>query len=59
MAAVVYLTTFSSHVSLGDAPEAVAGVRSLGILHAPGYPTYVLAARAFGDVFGSAPGPPG
>jgi hypothetical protein len=51
VAALVYLSTFSSHVALGDAPESVAGVRSLGILHAPGYPSYVLAARAFGDVF--------
>ena len=47
----IYLSTFSTHVALGDAPESVAGVRSLGILHAPGYPTYVLFARAFGSVF--------
>jgi hypothetical protein len=51
VAALVYLTTFSGHVALGDAPESVTGVRSLGILHAPGYPSYVLAARLFGDVF--------
>jgi hypothetical protein len=35
---------------MGDAPESVAGVRSLGILHSPGYPTYVLSARAFGTL---------
>jgi hypothetical protein len=46
-AALLFLTTFSGDVSLGDAPESVAGVKSLGVLHAPGYPAYVLAARAF------------
>jgi hypothetical protein len=49
-AAAVFLATFSSHVALGDAPETVAGVRALGILHAPGYVTYVVAARLFGEV---------
>jgi len=48
--AALFLSTFSSQVALGDAPETVAGVRTLGILHAPGYPAYVLAARAFGSV---------
>jgi Protein of unknown function (DUF2723) len=46
----LFLSTFSSQVALGDAPESVAGVRTLGVLHAPGYPSYVLAARAFGFV---------
>jgi hypothetical protein len=41
---------FSSHVAQGDAPESVAGVRSLGILHAPGYPAYVLFGHAFGSI---------
>jgi len=50
VAAVVFFSTFSSHVALGDAPESVAGVRSLGILHAPGYATYVVAARVFGEI---------
>ncbi|HEX4489879.1 MAG TPA: DUF2723 domain-containing protein [Acidimicrobiia bacterium] len=55
IAAVLFASTFSSHVALGDAPESVAGVRTLGVLHAPGYPTYVLLAKAFGTVlpFGS------
>ncbi len=44
-----YATTFSGRVALGDAPESVSGVASLGILHAPGYPLYVLAARAFSE----------
>jgi hypothetical protein len=45
--AVLFATALTSHPGLGDSPEAVAGVRSLGILHAPGYPAYVLTARAF------------
>jgi hypothetical protein len=50
IAACVFATTFSGHVALGDAPETVAGVKTLGVLHSPGYPAYVLAAHAFGDV---------
>src|SRR6476659_9815265 len=50
LAAALFATTFSSHVATGDAPESVAGVRSLGILHAPGYPSYVLAGRLFGTL---------
>jgi hypothetical protein len=50
-AAALFLDTVSSHVALGDAPESVIGVRTLGILHAPGYPAYVLAAKAFGSIF--------
>ena len=51
VAACVFASAFSSHVALGDAPESVAGVKTLGILHAPGYPSYVVAAHVFGDVF--------
>lgn len=47
VAAVAFAATMSSRVSLGDAPESVAGIASVGILHAPGYPAYVLAARLF------------
>jgi len=50
VATIVFLSTFSSHVALGDAPESVAGVRALGIVHAPGYATYVVAARVFGEI---------
>jgi hypothetical protein len=46
----LFMSTFSSQVALGDGPESVAGVRTLGVLHAPGYPTYVLAAHAFGEL---------
>ncbi|MDP8975937.1 MAG: DUF2723 domain-containing protein [Actinomycetota bacterium] len=46
-AAGLYASTFSTHVAGGDAPESVAGISSLGILHAPGYPAYVLAGRLF------------
>lgn len=48
---LLFVSTFSSRAGLGDTPESVAGVRSLGILHAPGYVTYVVAARLFGEVF--------
>ncbi len=45
--ACLYATSFSSHVALGDAPESVAGVSSLGVAHAPGYTVYLAAARLF------------
>src|SRR5262245_53154457 len=47
LAAIVFATTFSSSVALGDAPEGVSGIHSLGVLHAPGYPSYVLLGRIF------------
>jgi hypothetical protein len=50
IACVLFVVTFSPHVAQGDAPESVAGVRSLGILHAPGYPAYVLLGHAFGSI---------
>ena len=43
----LFATVITSHPGLGDAPETVAGVSSLGILHSPGYPAYVLAAHIF------------
>ena len=43
----LFASTLRSSVALGDSPESVAGVAALGVLHAPGYPTYVLAARLF------------
>lgn len=42
-----FASTITTHVGLGDAPESVAGVFSLGILHDPGYFAYVVAARLF------------
>ncbi len=45
--APLFATVLTSHPYLGDATETVAGVSSLGILHDPGYPTYVLAAHLF------------
>jgi hypothetical protein len=47
LSAILFATTLESHPGLGDAPESVAGVSSLGVLHAPGYPAYVIAARLF------------
>jgi hypothetical protein len=49
--AALFLTTFSANVALGDAPESVSGVKTLGVLHAPGYPSYVAAANVFARVF--------
>ena len=46
-AAVLFLTTFSTRVSLGDSPESIAGIHALGILHSPGYPAYVVLGRVF------------
>ena len=46
-AALIFFSTYSPRVALGDSAESVAGVETLGILHAPGYPVYVLAARLF------------
>ncbi len=43
----LFATVVTSHPALGDAPETVAAVSSLGILHSPGYPAYVLAAHIF------------
>jgi len=43
----LFATVLSPHPGLSDASESVAGVASVGILHAPGYPSYVLAARLF------------
>jgi hypothetical protein len=50
LACLLFSSTFSQSVGLGDAPESVAGVKSLGVLHAPGYPSYVLLAHAFAKV---------
>ena len=41
----LFLTTFSPNLALADTPESVTGVKSLGVLHAPGYPTYVLVGH--------------
>jgi hypothetical protein len=51
----IFGAAFSSHTALGDAPEYTAAVRTLGNVHAPGYPAYVLAGRLFTavDPFGS------
>ena len=49
-AAVLFWSTFSTHVALGDAPESVAGVKSVGVLHAPGYPSYVAVANVFARI---------
>jgi hypothetical protein len=45
--AALFATVLTSFPWLGDAPETVTGVSTLGILHDPGYPSYVLAAHLF------------
>jgi hypothetical protein len=47
LSAILFATAITGHPGLGDAPETVAGVDSLGILHAPGYPAYVISAWIF------------
>lgn len=47
VSAILFATTLKSFPGLADATEAVAGVSTLGILHAPGYPAYVLTAKLF------------
>lgn len=49
-AAAIFFATYSPRVALGDSSESVTGVETVGILHAPGYPVYVLAARLFASV---------
>lgn len=44
---LLFATVLTAHTYLGDGPETVAAVSSLGILHDRGYPTYVLAAHLF------------
>ena len=50
VAAALFLSTTSSNVHFGDSAEGVAGVSSLGILHAPGYVAWVAAARIFSEL---------
>lgn len=50
IATALYASTFDGDVDAGDSAESVAGIDSLGILHAPGYPAYVLLARLFATV---------
>ena len=47
---MLFASTFSTHVSLGDAPESVSGIKTAGVLHAPGYPSYVAVGRVFGAI---------
>ncbi len=55
LSAILFATILTGHPGMGDAPETIAGVSTLGVLHAPGYPAYVIAARTFSIIlpFGS------
>lgn len=46
-AAALLGSTVGSNVEFGDGAEALAGVRDLGIVHAPGYFLFTLLARLF------------
>ena len=47
IATALFLATFSSNIQFGNSAESVAGVKVTGITHAPGYVSYVLAAKIF------------
>jgi hypothetical protein len=49
-AAAVTVVTNAPNVAAGDPPEYVSGVKELGVLHAPGYPSYVLLTRGFSEL---------
>lgn len=44
---LVYLRTLSPGLFAFDSPELVSGGMTLGIVHAPGYPVYLLLAHLF------------
>ena len=43
----VYLRTLAPAVFMLDSPELTAAAYSLGIVHSPGYPVYLLAGHLF------------
>jgi len=47
---LLFATTLPDHVAAGDSPVTVAGVAKVGILPAPGNPTYVILAHLFGVI---------
>jgi hypothetical protein len=47
VAFALFALTVDDVPALGDAPESVAGVDVWGVLHPPGYPSYVLLAKPF------------
>lgn len=44
---LIYLGMLAPTVFINDSAELAAGASSLGIVHSPGYPVYMLVARAF------------
>src|SRR5437016_5887010 len=47
IATALFIATFSSNVQFGDSAESIAGVKVTGIVHAPGYVSYIVAAKIF------------
>ena len=47
LAGLAYLRTVAPGVFTLDSPELTAGAYSLGIVHSPGYPVYMLAGNLF------------
>src|SRR5581483_2523009 len=50
VATVLFGSTIGTNVEFGDSAEALAGVHDLGIVHAPGYFSFTVLARAFATV---------
>ncbi len=44
---IVYLVTLNPALFRNDSPEVVVGCVGLGIIHAPGYPLFILIGRLF------------
>lgn len=43
----IYLLSLNPSLFRNDTPEVVVGCNSLGVIHAPGYPLFMLAGRLF------------
>lgn len=44
---VLYISTLSPTISVGDSPELISSAYTLGIAHPPGYPLFSLAGKGF------------
>src|SRR5262245_59888791 len=46
--AILYLVTAARDIVLGDTPELITAVLSLGVAHSPGYPLFTMLGYLFG-----------